>query len=904
MLNSDLIAYCQPIGHRFNSMEWQDAMGGITDIQVTPDRLTLRAMLSPGLYACEMETRVNAFDMRKAKVKMIRVPDGKRVWVGPWDFDHLHQVMALPMAKVYVNRKLKAGLWFSMPGPEQIAENRLSAEFGFEAGGSETELVLEFTERDKKRIGWDRLRYFTIRRDDRRIAPLQSVSRRHPRIYLRNIDVKHIRRRLVSDPRFRHIPELLRTRPFVYSDGGFDLDLACVAAFLTGDRVILNKVKTEIMKMANMTTWSGMPDPLLMGGDNDRAIGYKLYLTAMAWEFCRSVFNSREQRKILAKAEEYLQKMYDFTVLQRAYMGQPATDAHSLGAWFGVGVAGMAFYDDLAVARKSLPFFNGLFTDSLKLFPSGGKTAWITFHPMHLVRYLAAAITFGGDQPDLNKNLFLDNLGRALFDYFEVPNVQELQRGLRTHEHRLLTAFLCRFHPTAPIASIYEAFVEREQQQAKDVWIGLFDLLYAPDQPAKPAKFPNQSLFDVDIGNLIASHHGEHSIKLSMQAGLTCGRVASFYVAPHNREFNLFSLAGIEVASDGKPLLINVGHEHYGIDINLKNNLCLGDDGGLITNGQYLNGQIGPEKTTSMRRGLVGTRFVYVHAIVTNALRPGLMVRQADRIVIFDQQTGVIVVSDAFEGERCLRFATHLHCAGSIRKITSWQYRFTGGQANLIAGVKGGSKGLSDEEYGELFVTVLNESPWMRVRVYEPTWVPGYIYGINGSLNQTLADARYPHLRRWRLEMKKAVSKGAFLYAVNPANAPIFKKGDCVCLPDDGLIWIKPHNTVRIKQYRFTAEAVLFDQRANSLMAMGCQSLMAGNAVCNFTIPVDIALIIKDGHIVRGQVYSSSAHPICAQRGLHIGPFQRLSLPRQTIAAWHAEISSDRGSFAVRETCV
>ncbi len=37
------------------------------------------------------------------------------------------------------------------------------------------------------------------------------------------------------------------------------------------------------------------------------------------------------------------------------------------------------------------------------------------------------------------------------------------------------------------------------------------------------------------------------------------------------------------------------------------------------------------------------------------------------------------------------------------------QYRLTGGQANLIAGIKSGSKGLDDEEKGEIFVQVLGE---------------------------------------------------------------------------------------------------------------------------------------------------------------------------------------------------
>ena len=69
-----------------------------------------------------------------------------------------------------------------------------------------------------------------------------------------------------------------------------------------------------------------------MGGDNDRVIGQKLYHTALAWDYLQPLFNEEERRAILSKAEEYLQKIYDFTLLQRAYMGYPTIDPHSLGA--------------------------------------------------------------------------------------------------------------------------------------------------------------------------------------------------------------------------------------------------------------------------------------------------------------------------------------------------------------------------------------------------------------------------------------------------------------------------------------------------------------------------------------------------------------------------------------------
>ncbi len=127
---------------------------------------------------------------------MVRVPDGKRVPVGPWDLDHLHNVMAMPMVRTYVNGRLKGGLWFSMPGPQEIAEERLTAEFGFEADDGENELVLELIERDRPRMGWDRLSFFELREDDRRPVSLEPATTSHPRIFVHPHEVDSVRRSL------------------------------------------------------------------------------------------------------------------------------------------------------------------------------------------------------------------------------------------------------------------------------------------------------------------------------------------------------------------------------------------------------------------------------------------------------------------------------------------------------------------------------------------------------------------------------------------------------------------------------------------------------------------------------------------------------------------------------------
>src|ERR1700759_2702337 len=166
MRNSDLIAFLKPIPNQFSLAEFVeliDVTGRVTDIQANSYRLSLRLDLAAGLYRARFETAPNAFDMSTAMIEMVRVPDGKRVPVGPWDLDHIHNVMAVPMMRTYVNGAQKGGLWFAMPGPEQIAEGRLAAEFGFEAREGENELVLELIERDRARMSWGKLAYFEVR---------------------------------------------------------------------------------------------------------------------------------------------------------------------------------------------------------------------------------------------------------------------------------------------------------------------------------------------------------------------------------------------------------------------------------------------------------------------------------------------------------------------------------------------------------------------------------------------------------------------------------------------------------------------------------------------------------------------------------------------------------------------
>ena len=841
MNNSDLIAYLKPIVSQFSragAVELIDMTGRVTDIQANEHRLTIRLSLPAGLYRGHFETVPGAFSMASAMIDMVQVPGGKRVPVGPWDLDHIINVMAVPMIRTYVNGKLKGGLWFSMPGPDEIAQERLFADFGFEAVNGDNELVLDLIERDRDRMDWGRLSYLELRTDDRNPRPLAPATTSHPSIFLAPHDVGMVRERWEGTTEFEEIRKQLSTEDLIFltDNSQGTLELACLFYALTGDQVIGERAKKRIMELAHALTWSSRPDPLLMGGDNDRGISLRLYLTGLGWDYLQPLLNNGERVAILAKAAEYIEKMYDFTLLQRGYMGCPAIDPHSLGAWNGTAISCMAFYNELEVARRALPLFNGLFCESLKLFPASGKAAWATYFPFHLVLYLAAAHSFAGRTEELDQSEFLDHLGEALLASFDVPNSQELQRGLRTREHRFLTAFLCRFHPTPGIDSIYRAFVDREKLATNTVVLGIFDLLYAPPASGPVALFRDRPLFAKDVGDLIISVRGQQTMAVSISGGPKVGRQAVFHLMPQNREFAP-SMGAIDVAVDGTPVICNVNSGQYGLNSALTNTMCF-EDGGARTNGQYLNGAVSPESSGVVRRCLIDDRFIYLHIVITHALHPKLRVQYADRVLILDRKTGTILLSDTFRGDRPIRFATHLHCSGSVTELGPGQYRLTGGQANLIAGIKGGSKGLDDAERGEIFVQILSSSQCSRVVVEEPTWIPGYIYGLNKTGKEDISDGRYPRYRRWRLVGDQPTTQGSFLFALGPQPDQAKLVGGIVAMPDGARVQFGNAKQTALG-VNCDCECLLWDEATQRIVAMGLRSLRHGDSELIFASPID-----------------------------------------------------------------
>lgn len=892
MLNENLCAFLQPAPTSTNPDAWRDVCQGQQDIRAAGARFSVYLDLPPGLYAGRIETRDHAFDMRTAMAPLLRFPDGQRMLTGPWDLDHFRNVMAMPMARVCVNGHLLGGLWFDMPGPDRIAAGNLAAEFGFEIETQGlTELVLEFIERDAERLQWKNMRSIVIRRDDRRLMPLTPRLPGHPRIFVDAGEKNAIRRRVENHALYREI----RGAPGANVLIKYGMDCACLLAWLNDDREILAQIRDWILESCRRPSWSGRPDPLIMGGDNDRDIGFKLYDCAMAWEFARNAFGPDEQETVLAKVGEYLGKLYDFTVLQRAYMGCPTTDPHSLGAWSGVAIAAMAFYDDLPIARKALPLFHGLYVDSLRLFPPGGKTIWATFYPRFLAVYLAAAHTFGGRRPELEQSDYLDRLGQTLMACYETPSTQELQRGNRTVEHRMIAAILCAFHHTPGIESIYRSFVEKEQELSGAVFPTFFDLLYGPDATAaETVLFGRQPWYLRDIGEIIGVAYAERKLAVSFVSGLRRGGLASFRTMPHNREADL-KPGAIEALVDGVPVLSNLSGGYTYIDVN--NNILCPSSGGTRINGQYLVGDLDPQYSPAIVRCLIGERFIYAHALLTDMFQPALRLESVERILVMDLAHGSVLIQDRFAGAIPLDWGSHLICSGSVYALGERAFRLTGGQERTIAALwRSPNKGadVSDGEKGELFVESLPTDVETRVTIDEPYWFPSYTYGVNFTGREELRDGHIPRFKRWRLGCANLVARGTLAYAfgLHPSSVVALEDGG-IKFSEGAIVKLAGASGANsMAGLAWRAEAVIEDANAKTCLLLGARCVQRPGAwSMRFEAPVDIEM--RTGHQgVEGVIFAPSARAVTDASGVTLGKWINDAYHAKSHQHWSTQFSA------------
>src|SRR5690606_18580022 len=139
------------------------------------------------------------------------------------------------------------------------------------------ELELALSPRDRERLSWNDLESLELRKDDRRTISLIPRLDRRPRFFTSGLDRKSLAEKLQAHPGFSEARAQLDPPVEEWSlyhgrnDGVFDL--ACVIGYAMEDAEILGKARQALVTLCKQETWSGRPDPLLMGGENDRGLG-------------------------------------------------------------------------------------------------------------------------------------------------------------------------------------------------------------------------------------------------------------------------------------------------------------------------------------------------------------------------------------------------------------------------------------------------------------------------------------------------------------------------------------------------------------------------------------------------------------------------------------------------------
>jgi hypothetical protein len=154
--------------------------------------------------------------------------------------------------------------------------------------------------------------------------------------------------------------------------------------------------------------------------------------------------------------------------------------------------------------------------------------------------------------------------------------------------------------------------------------------------------------------------------------------------------------------------------------------------------------------------------------------------------------------------------------------------------------------------------------------VEEPSWVPGYIYGLNNTGREELREGRFPRYRRWRLEAGEPVTRGAFLIALGPRSEEARYVDGAAELPKGGHIHLGDTRVTALG-VECDCECLLWDDEAHGLMAMGLRRLRHGSSELAFGHPVDVTYKPDKGN---GTIYAQGLFNPTKNAGFQVSPWE------------------------------
>ena len=364
-------------------VEWSDLSGqpsladrlGRFDVQLQDARnLKLRGFLPAGVHKIEFATAPGRFDPAGLMFLCTEYPSMKQVPTGPWDLNHMTDRMVAPVVDIHRDGEFWAQGWARRSTPAAMKGGYVEFSLGIEIEKPGPHDILLAIPDCDDRWSWEDLDTLRVEPDERRPRRLTvrpDLAGARPRCFLGPQDVKPLLDALNGER--RALWNACEESVDAGQDGTyFFRDVRLALGVLTGLREDwLDELSRRLSAAADRENWGFNPVRHAMGWNNDRDAGCALFAASVACDWCGERLPEDGRRRLRTRIVSNAEYVYRFTIVQRDYL-PGGVEAHSLGTWFGLAAAAVAFYGEEPRAERWLDWLGGALDRIGRALPHDG----------------------------------------------------------------------------------------------------------------------------------------------------------------------------------------------------------------------------------------------------------------------------------------------------------------------------------------------------------------------------------------------------------------------------------------------------------------------------------------------------------------------------------------------------
>jgi hypothetical protein len=626
------------------------------------------------LVMFEIELRPDAFDYDTLYCELSEYPSGEYVKTGPWDLSMDAPVrMQVPTLDVHWRGEHYGNLWFEMPSPEDIREQRIGGTFAllFEQSGPQT-IRIVVPDYERHRLDFTMVEQIAIRLDNRdipQITPRPEWAPDTPWLLLGDhhpADWPALRQTTAGAKFWQAMAE--ETRQY-FASGASTVRGAmtlCNAAFmaLAGDETALEQLvallqqrrqsddflaNTQMPIKDGRLRWSEETRWLMGHGWNDYGFAWVLLENACVYQWLKDRLPKEITGWLKQNLLRYGRELYRFGVFQRQYTGAQGIilNNHAFVPYWAVGALGAVFLREEPEAQAWLDFaFGRLREGAVQLRDAAvcpNHLIWGATFQYQLIEFMRA-IT-GEDHRD---SPYFKNIPTALWRHRYFHKAAGFPQIKRYYE--LLTAACYASQLDNAEAQWYYQLLRRKEQTSPDPLPASFlNILWHSDKPGvqPEEKVKNSSILFRDASYaLLQTNYERPRFAVSIKGGplgKTIAMLLESYTGCYHGDLEFHG--AFDVWLNGYAVLRSLSG---GYRASFRNgNFVLVDGDGYYLDGAYLLGRGDKSRVAWLRAAEVKADRAYLDIVNTRSYRADLRMDLSRRRLWFDAiQEWAVIVDD------------------------------------------------------------------------------------------------------------------------------------------------------------------------------------------------------------------------------------------------------------------